>query len=66
VDYVTAIVPTVGVLFLFVIAVRAIFQADRRERLAQAKAELQARSERPPQPGPRDSDGNQAAGGGAR
>ncbi|GAB3273051.1 hypothetical protein [Kineosporia babensis] len=35
-EYVAAIFPSVGVLFLFVIAIRAIFQADRRERLAQA------------------------------
>ena len=31
-----AIFPSIGVLALFVIAIRAIFQADRRERLAQA------------------------------
>jgi hypothetical protein len=36
-DYVTAIVPSLGVLGLFVIAIRAMFQADRRERLAQAQ-----------------------------
>ncbi|MBT0767719.1 hypothetical protein KIH74_02210 [Kineosporia sp. J2-2] len=35
-DYVAAIFPSIGVLILFVIAIRAIFQADRRERLAQA------------------------------
>ncbi len=35
-EYVAAIFPSIGVLFLFVIAIRAIFQADRRERLAQA------------------------------
>jgi hypothetical protein len=40
-DYLTAILPSVGVLFLFVLAIRAIFQADRRERLAQAKLERQ-------------------------
>ena len=38
-DYVTAIVPSVGVLFLFVVAIRAMFQADHRERLAQAQLE---------------------------
>jgi hypothetical protein len=38
-DYLTAIVPSVGVLFLFVLAIRAMFQADRRERLAQAQLE---------------------------
>jgi hypothetical protein len=43
VDYLTAIVPSVGVLFLFVLAIRAMFQADRRERLAQAQLERQER-----------------------
>ena len=38
-EYLTAILPSVGVLFLFVLAIRAMFQADRRERLAQAKLE---------------------------
>jgi len=42
-DYVTAIVPSLGVLFLFVLAIRAMFQADHRERLAQAKLERQER-----------------------
>ena len=43
-EYLTAILPSVGVLFLFVLAVRAMFQADRRERLAQAKWERQERA----------------------
>jgi len=43
-DYLTAILPSAGVLFLFVLAIRAIFQADRRERLAQAKLERQERA----------------------
>jgi hypothetical protein len=38
-DYVAAIFPSIGVLFLFVLAIRAMFQADRRERLAQAQSE---------------------------
>jgi hypothetical protein len=38
-DYLAAIFPSVGVLFLFVLAIRSIFQADRRERLAQAQWE---------------------------
>lgn len=42
-EYLAAILPSLGVLFLFVLAIRAMFQADRRERLAQAKWE---RSER--------------------
>lgn len=43
-DYLTAIVPSVGVLFLFVLAIRAIFQADQRERLAQAEMERRRRT----------------------
>ncbi len=43
-DYVTAIVPSLGVLFLFVLAIRAIFQADHRERLAQAQLERRDRA----------------------
>jgi hypothetical protein len=43
-EYLTAILPSVGVLFLFVLAIRAMFQADRRERLAQAKLERQERA----------------------
>jgi hypothetical protein len=35
-QYVAAIFPSIGVLGIFVVAIRAIFQADRRERLAQA------------------------------
>jgi threonine/homoserine/homoserine lactone efflux protein len=34
-----AIVPSAGALFLFWIALRAILQADRRERVAQARIE---------------------------
>ncbi|GLY13333.1 hypothetical protein LWF15_31995 [Kineosporia rhizophila] len=41
-DYVAAIFPSIGVLFLFVIAIRAVFQADRRERLAQAAEDRRA------------------------
>ena len=44
-DYVAAIVPSVGVLFLFVLAMRAVFQADRRERLAQARMEREQRAQ---------------------
>ena len=43
-DYLTAILPSVGVLCLFVLAIRAMFQADRRERLAQAELERQERA----------------------
>ncbi len=40
-EFLIAILPSVGVLLLFVLAIRAMFQADRRERLAQAKWERQ-------------------------
>lgn len=36
-----AIVPTAGVTFLFVLAIRALVQADRRERHARAKIEAE-------------------------
>lgn len=35
--YLYAIFPSAGVLFIFWLAIRAIFQADRRERAAEAK-----------------------------
>jgi len=38
-----AVIPTIGVLFLFWLAMRAIFQADRRERSAQARIEAAER-----------------------
>jgi threonine/homoserine/homoserine lactone efflux protein len=38
-----AIVPTAGVLFLFWIGIRALVQADRRERQAQARIEAAER-----------------------
>jgi hypothetical protein len=57
-DYVAAIFPSIGVLFLFVLAIRAMFQADRRERLAQAELERQSNASSgdsgvPPVPRPR-------------
>jgi hypothetical protein len=52
-DYVAAIFPSIGVLFLFVLAIRAMFQADRRERLAQAQLERSANR------APADSGGSQ-------
>ncbi|GAB3596002.1 hypothetical protein GCM10027446_22210 [Angustibacter peucedani] len=36
-----ALVPSAGVLFLFVVAVRAMLLGDRRERAAQARWEKQ-------------------------
>lgn len=43
-DYLAALAPSAGVLFLFVLAIRAMFQADRRERLAQAQMERAERA----------------------
>ncbi len=37
--YLTALVPSIGVLAIFWIAIRAMVQADRRERIAQARLE---------------------------
>jgi hypothetical protein len=57
-DYVAAIAPSIGVLALFVIAMRGIFHADQRERLAQAQIERAERAEAAgvrflaPNPGP--------------
>jgi heme exporter protein D len=34
-----ALIPSVGVLFLFVIVVKAMLEGDRRERAAQARLE---------------------------
>lgn len=57
--YLAAIVPSVGVLFLFVLAIRAVFQADQRERLTQAEMERRQRREADDA----DSGGNPGAGG---
>jgi len=40
-----AVVPTAGVLFLFWVGIRALVQADRRERQAQARIEALERRE---------------------
>lgn len=37
--YVAALVPTIGILFLFYIVIRSVMEADRRERRAQAQWE---------------------------
>ena len=42
VDILVAILPSTGVLVLFVIAIRALVGADRRERAAQARWEAAA------------------------
>jgi len=42
--FLVALVPTIGVLFIFWIALRALLQADRRERTAQARIEAAERA----------------------
>jgi threonine/homoserine/homoserine lactone efflux protein len=42
-QFLMAVAPTVGVLFLFWLAIRAIIEADRRERSAQARIEAAER-----------------------
>jgi hypothetical protein len=36
-----ALVPSAGVLFLFIVAIKAMLEGDRRERAAQARWEKQ-------------------------
>jgi hypothetical protein len=38
-DAMAALAPSVGVAILFVVAIRAMIHADRRERIARARAE---------------------------
>jgi hypothetical protein len=62
--YLTAILPSIGVLLVFWLAIRAMFQADRRERLAQARfeAEQDARAAVvAPEPPPSPDNGGPAA-----
>jgi threonine/homoserine/homoserine lactone efflux protein len=55
--FLMAVIPTIGVLFIFWLVVRAIIQADRRERSAQARIEAAERRGNAPggSPGPRGS-----------
>jgi threonine/homoserine/homoserine lactone efflux protein len=41
--FLVALVPSIGVLFIFWIGIRALVQADRRERAAQARIEAEER-----------------------
>jgi threonine/homoserine/homoserine lactone efflux protein len=43
--FLIAVIPSAGVLFLFWLAIRAILEADRRERSAQARIEAAERRE---------------------
>lgn len=36
-DFLVAVIPSAGVLLLFVLGIRALVHADRRERIAQAR-----------------------------
>jgi threonine/homoserine/homoserine lactone efflux protein len=42
-QFLAALVPSAGVLFLFWLCIRAVVEADRRERSAQARFEADAR-----------------------
>jgi threonine/homoserine/homoserine lactone efflux protein len=46
--FLIAVIPSVGVLFLFWLAIRAIIEADRRERSAQARIEAAERGRNAP------------------
>jgi hypothetical protein len=43
-----AVIPSIGVLFLFWLVIRAIIEADRRERSAQARIEAAERAANAP------------------
>jgi hypothetical protein len=43
--FLEAIIPSIGVLFLFWLTIRALINADRRERAAQARWEAAADAE---------------------
>lgn len=62
--YVAALLPTIGILFLFYVVIRNVLEADRRERRAQAEWEAaRAREEAPPrsQSEPRRAGGDHAS-----
>jgi hypothetical protein len=42
-----ALIPSVGVLFLFIVSIRAMLTGDRRERAAQARWDKSQRSPSP-------------------
>ena len=48
-DAVIALIPSLGVLFLFVLAIRAMLEGDRRERAAQARWDLDHGDDEQPQ-----------------
>ena len=46
--FLTAVIPSLGVLLIFWVAIRALVQADRRERSAQARIEAAERRQNSP------------------
>jgi hypothetical protein len=46
-----ALIPSAGVLFLFVVAIKAMLEGDRRERAAQAKWDKEHATAAPQPPG---------------
>jgi threonine/homoserine/homoserine lactone efflux protein len=56
-SFLIAVIPSIGVLFLFWLAIRAILEADRRERSAEARFEAAERRENA-----KDGSGGPAAG----
>jgi hypothetical protein len=60
-QFLVALVPSIGVLFIFWIGMRALLQADRRERAAQARIEAAQRlGNRSTGPGAPESGGGNA------
>jgi hypothetical protein len=47
VGFLIALLPSLGALFIFWIGLRALLQADRRERAAEARFEAQLRADNP-------------------
>jgi sorbitol-specific phosphotransferase system component IIC len=47
-QFLTAVIPSLGVLLIFWVAIRALVQADRRERSAQARIEAAERRQNSP------------------
>ena len=47
-QFLTAVIPSLGVLLIFWVAIRALVQADRRERSAQARIEAAERRQKSP------------------
>ena len=46
VPYILAVVPTIGVAGIFYVVIKNIIEADRRERMAQRKWELEQQAEK--------------------